>query len=58
MHKTDPEVAKTVLLYFDDCLLVAETFKELLAKLELFLATFEKIGLKVQPTPLFWKGKS
>ena len=49
MHEADPELAKTVLLYFDDCLLVAETFEELLAKLELFLATIEKIGLRVQP---------
>ena len=49
MHDADPELAKTVLLYFDDCLLVAEIFEELLAKLELFLDTLEKIGLKVQP---------
>ena len=49
MHDSDPELAKTILLYFDDCLLAAETFDELIAKLELFLATIEKIGLKVQP---------
>merc|ERR1711978_832214 len=54
MHDSNPELAKTILLYFDDCLLVAETFEELLAKLELFLATIEKIGLKVQP--IKWLG--
>ena len=33
MHKRDPEMAKTILLYFDDCLLAAETFEELATKL-------------------------
>ena len=49
MHDRDPELAKTILLYFDDALVVAETFEELVAKLDLFLAAIEKIGLKVQP---------
>ena len=49
MHDRDPELAKTILLYFDDCLIAAETFEELIAKLDLFLQTIQKIGLKVQP---------
>ena len=49
MHEKDPDIAKTILLYFDDCLIAAETFEELVAKLDLFLEAIGKIGLKVQP---------
>ena len=49
MHDQDPELAKTILLYFDDCLIAAKTFEELIAKLDLFLQTIAKIGMKLQP---------
>ena len=49
MSENNPDLAKTILLYFDDCLIPAETFEEMVTKLELFLTAIEKIGLKVQP---------
>ena len=49
MTSKDPELAKNILLYFDDALIAAETFEELIAKLTLFMETIQKIGLKVQP---------
>ena len=49
MERTDPEVAESVLLYFDDALIIAESFEELQRKLEVFLNALEEVGMKIQP---------
>ena len=43
------KLSQQILIYFDDCLLCAETFEEFLQLLELFLSVLRKMNLKVNP---------
>ena len=59
MEKKNPEIAESVLLYFDDALIIASTFEELQEKVEVFLNALEEVGMKIQPSELlincfFW----
>ena len=49
MERRDPEVAESILLYFDDALIIAESFEELQRKMEVFLNALEEVGMKIQP---------
>ena len=43
------KLSEQILIYFDDCLLCAETFEEFLEILELFLSVLRTMNLKVNP---------
>ena len=44
-----PEIASSILMYFDDAVIGAETMDELISKLDVFLKVLGDIGLRVQP---------
>ena len=43
------KLSEQILIYFDDCLICAETFEEFIEILELFLHILKKMNLKVNP---------
>ena len=43
------KLSEQILIYFDDCLLCAETFEEFLEILELFLSVLRRMNLKINP---------
>jgi len=47
IEKADLEGAKQVLIYFDDCLICASSWREFLKLLELFLKQLRKMNLKI-----------
>ena len=49
MERKDPNIASSVLLYFDDALITAATFEELQKKLDLFYQAIAEVGMKIQP---------
>jgi hypothetical protein len=46
----DPQLGQTILMYFDDAVMGASTFQELLVKLTLFLDEVISLKLKVKPS--------
>ena len=48
MEKRDPQILDQCLLYFDDALLSAPNFDELLERLEILLEAVEEVGMKIQ----------
>ena len=49
MFTSDPDLASSILLYFNNCIIGATSFPDLKRKLDLFLTQIEKLGLKVNP---------
>ena len=49
MEKKDPNIAASVLLYFDDALITAATFEELQRKLDIFYSAIAEVGMRIQP---------
>ena len=49
MFTEDPDLARSILLYFDDCIIGATSFADLKKKLGLFLQQITKLWLKVNP---------
>ena len=49
MERRNPDIASSVLLYFDDALLTGATFEELQEKLEILYQALEDVGMNIQP---------
>ena len=49
LFECDPQLARTILMYFDDAVMGGHTFQEMMDKVVAFLTQVEKLGLRVQP---------
>ena len=49
MERKDPQLAGSVLLYFDDALITGATFEELQKKLDIFYQAIAEVGMRIQP---------
>ena len=49
MYTENPDLARSILLYFDDCIIGATSFADLKKKLTLFLKQIADLGLKINP---------
>ena len=49
MFEKNPQLAKSILMYFDDAILGGTSFEDLMAKLELFISQIEELGLRIGP---------
>ena len=49
LFEKNPELSKSILMYFDDAILGGTSFEDLIAKLELFITQIEELGLRIGP---------
>ena len=49
LFEKNPELLKSILMYFDDAILEGTSFEDLMAKLELFITQIEELGLRIGP---------
>ena len=45
----NPDLSKSILMYFDDAIVGGTSFEDLMAKLELFINQIEELGLRIGP---------
>ena len=43
----NPDLSKSILMYFDDAIVGGTSFEDLMAKLELFISQIEELGLRI-----------